>query len=139
MEAHKLKVYMNFMEPEDIKKIVDMEKGMTYPDLEQNERVSAFIKRKYKEKSDKERAEKALEDDLADAKISGINPISRPKHYNIGGIEPVEFMESLNIAEDYYAGNIIKYAARYKNKGRSDDIRKARQYCTMLIALLESR
>ena len=26
-----------------------------------------------------------------------------------------------------------------KNKGRSDDIRKARQYCTMLIQLLESR
>lgn len=129
------------MEPEDIKKIVDMENGMTYPDPDQNERVSAFIKRKYKEKSDKERAEKekAIDDDLADAKITGINPISRPKHYNIGGIEPVEFMESLNIAEDYYAGNIIKYAARYKNKGRSDDIRKARQYCTMLIALLESR
>ena len=132
MEAHKLKVYSNFMEPQDIKKIIEMETDSSLPsDEEQYERVSAWRKRKELEKS--------VSDDLADAKITGINPISRPKHYNIGGIEPVEFMESLNIAEDYYAGNIIKYAARYKNKGRSDDIRKARQYCTMLIALLESR
>ena len=137
MEAHKLKVYSNFMEPQDIKKIIEMETDSSLPsDEEQYERVSAWRKRKELEKSE---LEKSINNDLADAKMTGINPISRPKHYNIGGIEPVEFMESLNIAEDYYAGNIIKYAARYKNKGRSDDIRKARQYCTMLIALLESR
>jgi len=120
------------MEPDDIKKIIEMETDSSYPPDEiTQERVSAWRKRKELEKS--------IDDDLADAKITGINPISRPKHYVNGGIEPVEFMESLNIAEDYYAGNIIKYAARYKNKGRSDDIREARQYCTMLIQLLESR
>jgi hypothetical protein len=64
--------------------------------------------------------------------------ISRPSHYNIGGIEPAEFMESLGIAQDYYAGNIIKYASRYKHKNGAEDIRKAKQYCKMLIELLES-
>jgi len=64
--------------------------------------------------------------------------ISRPGHYNIGGIEPAEFMESLGIAQDYYAGNIIKYASRYKHKNGAEDIRKAKQYCKMLIELLES-
>ena len=125
------------MEPGEIKKLIEMETDSSLPsDGEQQERVSAWRQRKERERSALERA---VSDDLDDAKITGINPISKPKHYNIGGIEPVEFMESLNIAEDYYAGNIIKYAARYKNKGRSDDIRKARQYCTMLIQLLESR
>jgi len=66
------------------------------------------------------------------------NNITRPAHYNIDGIEPAEFMESLGIAEDYYAGNIIKYASRYKKKNGIEDIRKAKQYCTMLIELLES-
>lgn len=64
--------------------------------------------------------------------------ITKPHHYNVGGIEPAEFMESLGIAEDYYAGNIIKYASRYRHKNGVEDIRKARQYCTMLIELLES-
>lgn len=64
--------------------------------------------------------------------------ITKPQHYNVGGIEPAEFMESLGIAEDYYAGNIIKYASRYRHKNGVEDIRKARQYCTMLIELLEA-
>lgn len=64
--------------------------------------------------------------------------IEKPKHYNIG-IEPAEYMESLNIAEDYYAGNIIKYVSRYKYKNGTEDIRKAKQYCKMLIELLESQ
>jgi len=66
------------------------------------------------------------------------NNITRPEHYNVGGIEPAEFMESIGIAEDYYAGNIIKYASRYKKKNGIEDIRKAKQYCNMLIELLES-
>jgi len=66
------------------------------------------------------------------------DPVSRPAHYNIGGIEPAEFMESIGIAEDYYAGNIIKYASRYKRKNGVEDIKKAKQYCKMLIDLLDS-
>ena len=75
---------------------------------------------------------------LSDKFCEESNNITRPAHYNIDGIEPAEFMESLGIAEDYYAGNIIKYASRYKKKNGIEDIRKAKQYCTMLIELLES-
>lgn len=64
--------------------------------------------------------------------------IVKPAHYNIGGIEPAEFMESLGIAEDGYAYNVIKYISRYKMKNGIEDVRKARQYCNMLIDLLES-
>lgn len=64
--------------------------------------------------------------------------IVKPAHYNIGGIEPAEFMESLGIAEDGYAYNVIKYISRYKMKNGIEDVRKARQYCNMLIELLES-
>lgn len=76
---------------------------------------------------------------LSDKFSEETNNITRPAHYNIDGIEPAEFMESLGIAEDYYAGNIIKYASRYKKKNGIEDIRKAKQYCTMLIELLESQ
>jgi len=68
-----------------------------------------------------------------------LNVIEMPAHYNPEGIQPAEFMESLGIAEDYYAGNIIKYAARYKHKNGVEDIKKAKQYCKMLIDLLESQ
>ena len=47
-------------------------------------------------------------------------------------------MESLGIAEDGYAYNVIKYISRYKMKNGIEDVRKARQYCNMLIDLLES-
>lgn len=66
------------------------------------------------------------------------NTISQPKHYTYG-IEPAEFLESLGIAEDFYAGNIIKYVARYKQKNGKEDIQKARQYCKMLLDLLETQ
>jgi len=82
------------------------------------ERTDNWLSRKFREES-------------ADA-------IVRPAHYNIGGIEPAEFMESLGIAEDGYAYNVIKYIARYKKKNGIEDVRKARQYCNMLIDLLES-
>ena len=60
-------------------------------------------------------------------------------HYSTNQFQSTEFIIDCGHGEGFMLGNIIKYAARYKNKGRSDDIRKARQYCTMLIALLESR
>jgi hypothetical protein len=85
------------------------------------ERTDAWLTRKFKEEGDKV-----------------FDKITKPEHYNVGGIEPAEFMESLGIAEDYYAGNIIKYISRYKHKNQIEDVRKAKQYCKMLIDLLET-
>lgn len=92
-----------------------------------NERTDAWLTRMAKLNGSKARETK------------NTDPVSRPAHYNIGGIEPAEFMESIGIAEDYYAGNIIKYASRYKRKNGVQDIQKAKQYCKMLIDLLESQ
>ena len=80
-----------------------------------------------------------LKERFAEESAARTNVIEKPAHYNPNGIQPAEFMESLGIAEDYYAGNIIKYAARYKHKNGIEDIKKAKQYCKMLIDLLESR
>ena len=91
------------------------------------ERIDTWISRKFKEEEEKRKQANMQSDN-----------ITRPSHYNVGGIEPAEFMESLGIAEDYYAGNIIKYTSRYRYKNGVEDIRKARQYCSMLIELLEA-
>ncbi len=75
---------------------------------------------------------------MAQKELSDYDVITHPSHYNIDGIEPAEFMESLGIAEDYYAGNIIKYISRYKHKNGIEDVQKAKQYTKMLLELLES-
>jgi hypothetical protein len=67
------------------------------------------------------------------------NPITQPEHYTTKGVEPAEFLESLGIAEDFYAGCIIKYVSRYKKKSGVEDVEKAKQYCKMLIDLLQSK
>lgn len=87
-----------------------------------------WIKHKYEQ----ERRQKELDN------IVETNVISQPAHYTYG-IEPAEFLESLGIAEDFYAGNIIKYVARYKQKNGKEDIQKARQYCKMLLDYLETQ
>lgn len=71
-------------------------------------------------------------------KTGPIDKIKQPSHYNPEGIQPAEFYESLGIAEDFYAGNIIKYIARYKKKNGIEDVLKAKQYCQMLIDLLKT-
>lgn len=87
-----------------------------------------WIKHQY----EKERRQKKLD------QFAKTNVISQPAHYTYG-IEPAEFLESLGIAEDFYAGNIIKYVARYKQKNGKEDIQKARQYCKMLLDHLETQ
>ena len=67
------------------------------------------------------------------------NPITTPAHYTQGVIEPAEYMESIGIAEDFYAGNVIKYITRYKHKNGIEDVKKAKQYCKMLLDLLETQ
>ena len=72
----------------------------------------------------KMKAEQAMQQsDNIEMQRGLFDKIEKPKHYNIG-IEPAEYMESLNIAEDYYAGNIIKYISRYKYKNGTEDVRK---------------
>lgn len=63
--------------------------------------------------------------------------INHPAHYN-QGIETIVYIESLGIAEDFCAGNAIKYLSRYKYKGTPiDDLKKAQWYVNRLIQMLE--
>ncbi len=62
--------------------------------------------------------------------------VDHPEHYNKGSIEVIDFLESLGIAEDFCAGNAIKYISRYRHKGTPlQDLKKARWYIERLIQM----
>jgi hypothetical protein len=52
-------------------------------------------------------------------------------HYRQMKIQPVEFIIANDIG--FLAGNVIKYAARYKSKGGAGDIRKVIHYCKLIL------
>lgn len=62
--------------------------------------------------------------------------VDHPNHYNIGGIEVIDFIESWNLG--FSLGNAIKYIARapYKNN-ELEDLKKARWYIDREIQRLE--
>lgn len=64
------------------------------------------------------------------------DPVNHPKHYTQGGIEPLDFIVSQDLP--YLAGNVVKYIARYRWKGKPvEDLRKAKFYLEKLIELTE--
>lgn len=62
--------------------------------------------------------------------------VNHPNHYNMGGIEVIDFIESWNLC--FSLGNAIKYIARapYKND-ELEDLKKARWYINREIERLE--
>lgn len=62
--------------------------------------------------------------------------VNHPNHYNIGGIEVIDFIESWDLK--FSLGNAIKYIARapYKNN-ELEDLKKARWYIDREIQRLE--
>lgn len=62
--------------------------------------------------------------------------VNHPNHYNIGGIEVIDFIESWDL--NFSLGNAIKYIARapYKND-KIEDLKKARWYIDREIQRLE--
>lgn len=70
------------------------------------------------------------------------DPVNSPNHYNTGNIETIDYLESLGIAEDFCAGNAIKYLSRYKHKNPDNmlqDIAKASWYVNRLIQIIQNR
>ena len=53
------------------------------------------------------------------------------KHYKNGSIEPVEYI--LKNKMGYLEGNVIKYVTRHRDKGKSQDIKKAIHYLEMIL------
>lgn len=52
-------------------------------------------------------------------------------HYRKHAIQPVEYIVANRIS--FLAGNIVKYATRYKDKGGAEDIRKIKHYCDLIL------
>ena len=73
-----------------------------------------------------------------------ILPVSESNEYQHGGLhyrnlrpQPWEVMESWFPPDEfrgYLRGNILKYLARYPDKGNVDDLKKAQHYLAKLIA-----
>ena len=63
--------------------------------------------------------------------------VNNPSHYNTGGIECIEGIESSmspNAFLGYLKGNCMKYMWRYEYKGKPlEDLQKAQWYLTLLI------
>jgi beta-N-acetylglucosaminidase len=54
-------------------------------------------------------------------------------HYKKLKIQPAQYNHANGIG--FLAGNVIKYATRYADKGGADDIRKAIHYCQLILEL----
>lgn len=61
--------------------------------------------------------------------------VNHPKHYKVGGIETIDFIEAKNL--NYNLGNVVKYVTRADHKGsRKQDLEKARWYLDREISTL---
>lgn len=62
--------------------------------------------------------------------------VNSPAHYASGGIECIDAIEASMTPEEfqgYCKGNLIKYSWRYRDKGGTQDLQKARWYLDRLI------
>ena len=71
--------------------------------------------------------------DLADAKPSALDVQVAGDHYRKMKIQPVEFIHANNIP--FIEGCIIKYAARWRDKGGINDLEKIKHFADLLIEL----
>lgn len=54
-------------------------------------------------------------------------------HYKQMAIQPIQFIHANDIG--YCEGNVIKYVSRWKDKGGLEDLRKAKHYIELLLAM----
>lgn len=66
------------------------------------------------------------------------DPVKKPKHYNAGKIEVIEFIEDQKLG--YHLGNVVKYVCRAPHKGEElQDLKKSVWYLQRKIWLLEMK
>jgi len=68
--------------------------------------------------------------------------VNSPPHYNQGGVECIEAIESILSVEEfigYLRGNSLKYRWRFRYKNGLQDLEKAKWYETKLEELLENK
>jgi len=59
--------------------------------------------------------------------------VVNPEHYTKYRIQPVDVIDDWSL--DFYLGNVVKYIARYRDKGGVEDLRKACWYLDRFISL----
>ena len=65
-----------------------------------------------------------------------MSKVNHPKHYNTGKVEVIDAIDSWGMG--FCDGNVIKYVARHKFKGRPiEDLKKAKWYLERLIKKYE--
>jgi len=77
-------------------------------------------------------------DSLGDPQSDNVN---HPSHYNKGGIETIDYIESSLSNEEIrgaYKMNVLKYVSREAHKNGLEDLKKARWYLDRLIRYLEN-
>ena len=60
-----------------------------------------------------------------------MDDISKPVHYNQGGIEPIDYIIKNKLS--YCEGNVVKYITRWRHKNGIQDLKKAKQYIDFII------
>ena len=61
--------------------------------------------------------------------------VNKPKHYTTEGIECIDYIKQ-QLNEDFPSfceGNVIKYLHRWRYKGGTEDLRKARWYLDKML------
>ena len=68
-----------------------------------------------------------LTDEQVDMWFIDNDAVNSPAHYNVGGIETIDYIEAKQLG--YHLGNVVKYVSRAGHKGeRLEDLKKARWY-----------
>lgn len=69
-----------------------------------------------------------------------IDNVNSPPHYNKGGVECIDAIESMLTEEEfigYLRGNSLKYRWRFRYKNGIEDLYKARWYEERLVKFIE--
>ena len=69
-------------------------------------------------------------------KNMSIENVNHPSHYTQGGIECIAAIKASMPPEgfqDYCKGNVLKYIWRWRDKGGSEDLEKAKVYLEWMI------
>jgi hypothetical protein len=73
-----------------------------------------------------------------DKALVGQSLVDHPSHYNVGGIEVIDFIEAWEL--NFSLGSAVKYIARAPYKGKQlEDLRKAAWYINREIARIEKQ
>lgn len=64
--------------------------------------------------------------------------VNHPPHYQSeSGLEVIDVIDAFLDWKSVYAGNVLKYTLRYKNKNGLEDLKKAQWYLNRMITKME--